>query len=303
MHDVILHHYDASPFTQKALKMLAIKGLTWGSVEQPMIAPKPKLTPLTGGYRGTPVLQCGADIYVDNLRILQALDERFPSPPISDPSHALDDAAVAGWGDRFFEAGLHMAIHEYQQFWEDEFTADRKEVFARLDFDAVKAGFDLACSQLRVHAGLVDAQLADGRAFLRGAQPGMADIHAWPVLWFTRNMTMTDDMLADYAQLPAWEARVAEIGEGNRMEMQPADAFAAARDAEPELGASVDADDPLGIAPGTPVRVNAVTSDRGTSRGTLAGLDAREIIIAIDSDDLGKLHVHFPRLGYRVRAD
>lgn len=300
MYDVILHHYDASPFTQKALKMLAIKGLSWGSVETPMIAPKPELTPLTGGYRGTPVLQIGADIYVDNLRILAALDAHFPTPAISSAAHALDDAAVGGWGDRFFESGLHMAIHEYQQHWDDDFAADRKDVFARLDFDNVKANFKKACSQLRVHAGVINAQLSDGRAFLRGDSAGMADIHAWPVLWFTRNMTMTDDMLSGYEHLPAWEARVNAIGEGKRTEIQAADAFAKAKSSEPADDVSVDSSDPLGLEPGTSVTVRAVTSDRGTSRGKLVGLNSNEAVIALDSGNLGTVHVHFPRLGYRV---
>ncbi len=34
---IILHHYDASPFTQKALRMLGLKKLAWLSVETPMI--------------------------------------------------------------------------------------------------------------------------------------------------------------------------------------------------------------------------------------------------------------------------
>ena len=53
--DLILHHYDASPFTQKTLRMLGIKAAQWYSVETPMILPKPDLITLTGGYRGTPV--------------------------------------------------------------------------------------------------------------------------------------------------------------------------------------------------------------------------------------------------------
>ena len=33
---IILHHYDASPFTQKALRMLGLKRLAWRSVQTPM---------------------------------------------------------------------------------------------------------------------------------------------------------------------------------------------------------------------------------------------------------------------------
>ena len=69
MTDLILHSYDASPFTQRALKLLAIKGLTWRSVTTPMMPPKDDLLALTGGYRGTPVLQIGADVYIDSQRI------------------------------------------------------------------------------------------------------------------------------------------------------------------------------------------------------------------------------------------
>ena len=71
MQDLFLHNYDLSPFSRKSFKMLALKKLAWHSVEMPMIAPKPDLTPLTGGYRGTPVLQIGADVYVDTARIRQ----------------------------------------------------------------------------------------------------------------------------------------------------------------------------------------------------------------------------------------
>ena len=51
---LILHQYDFSNFAEKARLMLGFKGLAWRAVELPPIAPKPKLTPLTGGYRRTP---------------------------------------------------------------------------------------------------------------------------------------------------------------------------------------------------------------------------------------------------------
>jgi glutathione S-transferase len=83
MTELILHSYDASPFTQRALKLLAIKGLEWRSVTTPMMPPKDDLLALTGGYRGTPVLQIGADIYIDSQRIAAELEARFPQPTIS----------------------------------------------------------------------------------------------------------------------------------------------------------------------------------------------------------------------------
>ena len=65
MTEVILHHYPMSPYAEKVRKALGIKRLAWRSVTIPVIMPKPDLMPLTGGYRKTPVMQIGADIYCD----------------------------------------------------------------------------------------------------------------------------------------------------------------------------------------------------------------------------------------------
>ncbi len=63
MTDIILHHYDTSPYAEKVRTGLGLKRLAWASVKLPVIMPKPNLTALTGGYRKTPVLQIGADIH------------------------------------------------------------------------------------------------------------------------------------------------------------------------------------------------------------------------------------------------
>src|ERR1700720_4727412 len=65
MTDIILHHYETSPYAEKVRLGLGLKGLAWASVEIPVIMPKPDLTALTGGYRKPPVLQIGADLYCD----------------------------------------------------------------------------------------------------------------------------------------------------------------------------------------------------------------------------------------------
>ena len=49
MSGIILHQYDSSPFSEKVRVCLGIKGLEWQACDQPVIMPKPDLTPLTGG--------------------------------------------------------------------------------------------------------------------------------------------------------------------------------------------------------------------------------------------------------------
>jgi hypothetical protein len=60
---IILHHFDQSPFSEKVRIVFGLKNIAWTSVHISRIMPRPDLMPLTGGYRRTPVMQIGADIY------------------------------------------------------------------------------------------------------------------------------------------------------------------------------------------------------------------------------------------------
>jgi glutathione S-transferase len=70
---IILHHFEQSPFSEKVRLVFGLKGLAWNSVLISRIMPRPDLIPLTGGYRRTPVMQIGADIYCDSQIIIREL--------------------------------------------------------------------------------------------------------------------------------------------------------------------------------------------------------------------------------------
>ena len=99
MTDIILHHYETSPYSEKVRLGLGLKGLTWASVEIPVIMPKPDLTALTGGYRKTPVLQIGADIYCDSQLIMRELERRHPIPSFYPAGRGAADA-LAWWAEK-----------------------------------------------------------------------------------------------------------------------------------------------------------------------------------------------------------
>ncbi len=302
MTDIILHHYDASPFTQKALRMLGLKKLAWQSVETPMTLPKPDLVCLTGGYRGTPVMQIGADIYIDSQCIARELERRHPEPTFFPTTDAGLAYALVKWSDEFFQAGLKMALALLGPDWDATFRDDRQALFAHLDFDDMDRETGHAMAQLRASAALLDAQLADGRFFLSGDHAGLVDIQAFSVPWFTRAaMPATEKLLQRFKHLPDWELRVAELGEGER---QPIDASAAhrvARENQPDLTSDIDADDAQALAAGMPVKVMPDDfSLRGAIDGTVLRASALELAIHRSTDDFGDLVIHFPRLGYRV---
>jgi len=99
--EILLHQYAVSPFSEKVRKILAFKRIRWRSVDQPIVAPKPKLVPLTGGYRRIPVLQIGADIYCDTALIARVLEERKPEPKCFPDGNVGACEIVAHWADHW----------------------------------------------------------------------------------------------------------------------------------------------------------------------------------------------------------
>ncbi len=298
--ELFLHHYDASPFSQKAIKMLAIKGVRWNSVIHPMIAPKPELTALTGGYRGTPVLQIGADIYVDSQRIVEELERRLPTPTLY-PGGRGAAHMMCEFGDAYFRAGLDIAIKEFSAAWDPAFYADRDKVFPDIDFSSAGARFSDACARLRSAARFIDLQLSDGRAFLFGDAPGLADIQCYVVNWFTRaGFPFVEKLLSDFSALAPWEQRMAALGEGDRCEVDASMAHEVARSSASATCSEVDLDDPLGLNPGDNVLVMPLTSSRGEAQGELVRLAADEVAIRPQAALIDHVVVHYPRLGYFV---
>ena len=98
MNELILHHYPMSPFAEKARLMLGYKRLPWRSVTIPPVMPKPDVVALTGGYRKTPILQIGADVYCDTALIARVLEARQPVPTLY-PSFAPLAVPLAQWAD------------------------------------------------------------------------------------------------------------------------------------------------------------------------------------------------------------
>ncbi|HEY2190195.1 MAG TPA: glutathione S-transferase N-terminal domain-containing protein, partial [Caldimonas sp.] len=99
MDELILHHYPTSPFSEKVRLVLGMKGLRWRSVHVPVIMPKRDVVALTGGYRRTPFLQIGADVYCDSFLMCRVIDRMAPEPPLYPSAIAGLAEIVAQWAD------------------------------------------------------------------------------------------------------------------------------------------------------------------------------------------------------------
>ncbi len=133
--------------------------------------PKPDLMPLTGGYRKTPVMQIGADIFCDTQIIIRELERRFPEPNLMPHGKGLP-YAVGFWSDRsFFMASVPVIFAQIGDAVPEAFKKDREAMSGNFSVDAMKAVAPMMRDQWRAHAGFLADQLADGRSFLLGDNP------------------------------------------------------------------------------------------------------------------------------------
>jgi glutathione S-transferase len=303
VNELILHHFDASPYAEKVRLMLGIKQLSWSSVQIPMIMPKPDLVALTGGYRKTPVLQIGADIYCDTNLIARELERRSPAPTLF-PDGGRPGLAIglAVWGDRYFEPGAGLAMTVNEGLPED-LLRDRREFFSHMDFDALKSRAPQLYGQLLAHTALVEEQLADGRNYLQGSRPGLADITAFFVISMVRGfLADAAQLLAPFPRLAAWEARIRAIGHGESTAIDAAQALAVARQSRAAPARGVDPGDRLGLRAGQRVSVTPEDYGKVPVAGELVTLDLQEVAIRRVDERAGEVVVHFPRIGYSVEA-
>jgi glutathione S-transferase len=296
MTDLILHHYEMSPYAEKIRLSMGLKGLAWRSVQIPIVMPKPDLTELTGGYRRTPTLQIGADIYCDTKLICRVLDRLHPDPPLFPAGQDALANGVALLGERSFM--MAVTVFLALGLFDAEFVDDRRKMVPGVDLDQAPRLLASKLMQLRANLDRFERQLADGRRFLLGDSPCVADLASHHPHHFLSMHPTTAKLLGELRFVPAWLDRVAAFGHGDRTELDSGEAIAIAAAAEPAPTPSHPALLPEGIAYGDAVVVVSEESGSGSVSGTLVGSDIHEIAVARSSARAGSLVVHFPRDEY-----
>ena len=298
---IILHHFDESPFSEKIRIVFGLKDIAWTSVRISRIMPRPDLMPMTGGYRRTPVMQIGADIYCDTQCILRELQRRFPEPTLFPDGNEGMAWATAMWTDRsFFQNTVNLVFGSLADKVPPEFIADREKLRgAKFDVAAMTAAIPQMRDQVRAHLQWIETQLGDGRPWISGDNAGLGDVHAYMNVWYVRqNMPDADARFAEFRNLQAWEARMRAIGHGRRSEMTTAAALDIAAAATPQTAILTDPHDPNGRKPGD--RVEVVPDDYGKVKvaGEIVALSPQHIAIRRHDPRAGEIVVHFPRAGF-----
>jgi glutathione S-transferase len=302
---IILHHFDESPFSEKIRLIFGLKKLAWSSVRISRIMPRPDLMPLTGGYRRTPVLQIGADIYCDTQCIMRELERRFSEPTLLPKGYQGLAWGSAMWTDRsFFQNTVNLVFGANADRVPAEFIADREKLRgAKFDVAAMKTAIPQMRDQFRAHLQWIDAQLADEQEWIAGDMPSLCDINAYMNLWYVRsNLENADELLGEFDHARAWAGRLRAVGHGTRQEMTSAEALDIATRATPETAEQHDPGDPNGRKPGD--RVEVAPDDYGKIRvaGEIVALSPQHIAIRRHDPRAGEVVVHFPRAGFHVFA-
>jgi glutathione S-transferase len=300
MTEIILHEYPLSLFAEKIRRILAYKRVPWRSVEQPMTAPKPELTALTGGYRRIPVLQIGADVYCDTACIARRLERLHPEPSCMPRGQAGLVAMIEEWGDhRFTGQVTPSVIVDLLPSLPDGILVDRAAMSPFLSREAIVAAAPHTLTQALLSLDLLDAALGD-RPFLAGETFSIADAACFHQLWFLERSPRLFEAVTARPALAAWFSRIRGFGPGVVRPMARQEALAIAREAEP-TDVSGDGRVTAGrFAVGDAVVVTADDYGREETRGTVARVTPDEVTLRRRDPLVGDVAVHFPRSGYRI---
>lgn len=309
---LILHHFASSPFSEKIRRVLGFKKLACKSVLVPSVLPKPDVIALTGGYRKTPFLQIGADIYCDTALICDVLERIQPQPTLYPDGQQAMPRLLAQWADTTlfwaavtYNRGPHGAGYKFGNVsggLPDHIFEDRKAMGFEIDWlqpaDAAPA--------YRIYLRRLD-ELLHGHPFLLGPRPCLADFSAFHPLWLAHLRALSPvDLLAQMPALQGWATRMQDIGLADLEEMDASQAIAIAAASTP---AQADKSplpqtaftDEHGVGLGSPVSVMAESFGKEPTHGELIAATDSHYSLRRTDPRAGTVHVHFPRIGYVLK--
>jgi glutathione S-transferase len=309
MSEFILHHYATSPFSEKVRLVLGMKGLRWRSVTVPAIMPKPDVVALTGGYRRTPFLQIGADVYCDTALIARVLDRVAPAPSLFPYGDRLEGRAMSHFADHvLFNITVPVGFQPngMMKLFHPEMSAETLAAFGK-DRAAMRQGGTVRRGPLNeCRANMaqllpgIEAQLG-ARPFLLGASASECDFALYHVLWPVWKVPSTRTLLEPYPKTIAFIERMSEFGKAKpAAEISREEALQVAKKSKAAAIQRPEAVDIDGVALGDVVQVMPIDYGLDPVKGELAHCSVDEIVVWRTDPRAGTVAVHFPRLGYQL---
>lgn len=309
MNPLILHHYPVSPFAEKVRAMLGFKKLAWKSVRIPMMMPKPDLIALTGGYRRTPILQIGADVYCDTALIARVLERVAPAPTLFPYGDRLEGRAMSHFADHvLFNITVPVGFQPngMMKVFHPEMTAETLAAFGK-DRAAMRQGGTVRRGPLNeCRANMaqllpgIEAQLGS-RPFLLGASPSECDFALYHVLWPVWKVPSTRALLEPYPKTIVFVERMSEFGQAKAAgEISSEEALQIAKKSRPAALRQPQSVETDGISLGDVVQVMPIDYGLDPVKGEFIHCSVGEIAVRRTDPRAGTVVVHFPRFGYQM---
>ncbi|HMJ11922.1 MAG TPA: glutathione S-transferase family protein [Polyangiaceae bacterium] len=313
----ILHHYELSPFSQKVRSILAYKRIAYHAVRVPAVMPKPDLVALTGGYRRVPVLQMGNHVYCDTALIARVLERISPSPTLY-PTPVAE--LIAEWADTtLFGTAAPLGFRPTRtdvlmQLLSPEELSKMVEDRAAMHADSRRRFLPPAAAQSHMQAYLQRIEgLLGTNEYVCGSAPSIADFSVYHCLWFLEQLV--PETLAPFAIVKSWLERMQAIPPLAADSLSSSDALDICQRAGHRegpvsghfVGAAPGPDGgtpiaTLGLRAGQRVSVRASDYGRDAVEGDYAGSTQHDLVIRREDARAGTVLVHFPHVGYEVRA-
>lgn len=312
MTDLILHQFASSPFSEKLRLVLGYKKLSYKSVTVPAIMPKPDVVALTGGYRRTPFLQIGSDIYCDTALICDVLEQLQPSPTLYPTAVKPLASILAQWADStlFWSA---VTYNRGAKGAGNKFAGTLADSVEAIFEDRKAMGFDVDWWQpadaAPAYQGYIVrlSDLLENQPYLLGQQPCIADFCAYHPLWLVHvRAPPAFDLLRDYPAVNGWVERMQAVGHSDWENLGASQAIEIAASSEPlPIGQgplrNSGFQDEHGIALGSQVAITAESFGREATTGELVVATKSHYTLRRIDSRAGTVHVHFPRIGYVLK--
>jgi glutathione S-transferase len=306
MPEMILHHYPLSPYSEKIRLLMGLKNVNWQSVEVPIWTPRPLLSPMTGGFRRIPVLQIGADFYCDTLLITDTIEKLHPSPNLFPLGQREIVNAMCWWIEKsLFMNALCLTVGAMVGRIPEVLIEERKPFFnANLDPEQLLPERAMYLQRVNAQVRWLEQILSDGRKYIFGEQPSAADLAAYHIIWFARQNggSEIEAILPALATSP-WYDRISALGHGSPSDLPPEAAMKIAHDSNPlELESWSPEAQRLGLSRGDFVTIAADDYGRDPVLGRLVAWSAETVVIRHEHPCVGAVNLHFPRVGFDIRA-
>jgi len=274
------------------------------------VMPKPDLTALTGGYRKTPVLQVGADIYCDTALIARRLEQEKSAPALFPQGLELVTQGFAAWADSvvfshavalvFQPESLAVKFAKVPPEMIQVLVADRSKLFS--GGTATRVQLDQAKHQWPTIIHRIHQQLQHPAEDFLFGEPSIADFALAHPLWFLKGSSVTSPLVDAYPAVAAWLDRVLGFGHGTSIQMSAEQALEVSRNAAPAVLPEEVFEDLNGFKAGQQVTISATDYGTDPVAGELLFAGREELILRRTDERGGTVHVHFPRMGFCIQA-